>query len=166
MRKTRLGPTLALAVGLLALPDPGVAQAQDAETIARGARLYSQTCGRCHNPRAATERTDREWAIIMGHMRSRANLTKSAANAILAFLQMANLPESAQAAVPPVAPGPGTAPAPAAGEGVVQPPGDREDEPPGEGGDAEATSSSLGPDQLQALAAWFARLALMEPRLP
>lgn len=88
--KTRIHLLIAAgATLLLLLPRPGLAQ----ESIADGVRLWSQNCGRCHNFRPAEERTDAEWAIIVSHMRARANLTKSTARAILAFLQASNVPE-------------------------------------------------------------------------
>lgn len=78
---------VAVLVGLLRPPG---AAAQQGEQVAEGARLYGQTCARCHNPRPSTEQTDRDWTTIMGHMRARANLSKSDARAILAFLQATN----------------------------------------------------------------------------
>lgn len=83
---------LSVAAGLLAaaLLWPQGAAAQEGSAVARGAELYGQTCGRCHNPRPSTERTDREWATIMGHMRARANLSRTDAEALLAFLQATN----------------------------------------------------------------------------
>jgi len=62
--------------------------------MAEGAQVYAATCGRCHNPRAGTERTDAEWIPIVAHMRARANLTKRQAEAVLVFLQATNLPET------------------------------------------------------------------------
>lgn len=79
-----------VAAGLALLPALATAQQPDPETMARGGRLYSQTCARCHNPRPATERSDRAWNTIMLHMRARANLTKTDAKAILVFLQATN----------------------------------------------------------------------------
>lgn len=80
---------------LLALP-----VALEAQVGAEGVRLWSQNCGRCHNFRPATERTDREWVTIVSHMRARAGLTRSAAAEILAFLQATNVDQGASAAVP------------------------------------------------------------------
>lgn len=88
---TKLAVTLATA--FLLLPQMGAAQ----QSAADGVRLWSQNCGRCHNFRPAEERSDREWTTIVAHMRARANLTKSAAEAILAFLQSSNGAESASA---------------------------------------------------------------------
>lgn len=81
---------LGAVVVLVGFLQPPGAAAQQGEQVAEGARLYGQTCARCHNPRPATERTNRDWTTIMGHMRARANLSKSDARAILAFLQATN----------------------------------------------------------------------------
>ena len=78
------------AMALSLLPALATAQQPDPEMMARGGQLYGQTCARCHNPRPATERSDRAWTTIVLHMRARANLTKSDAEAILAFLQATN----------------------------------------------------------------------------
>lgn len=88
------------AVGLALLLQPGSAPAQDATAIAQGARAYARNCGRCHNLRAATERTDREWVAIMNHMRVRAMLSRSQTQAITTFLQATNGPEGGRAARP------------------------------------------------------------------
>ncbi len=61
-----------------------------AARIGRGAELFSRTCQRCHNPRGPAERTDREWVIIMQHMRTRANLTREQANLVRDFLLASN----------------------------------------------------------------------------
>lgn len=84
---------LGAAVALIGLLQPPAAPAQQGERVAEGARLYGQTCVRCHNPRPPTERTDRDWTTIMGHMRTRANLSKSDTRAILTFLQATNRTE-------------------------------------------------------------------------
>ena len=55
-----------------------------------GALLWSQNCMRCHNLRNPNEKSDREWDVIMLHMRVRANLTAKEHRLILAFLQSAN----------------------------------------------------------------------------
>lgn len=85
--------SLGAAVALIGLLQPPAASAQQGERVAEGARLYGQTCTRCHNPRPPTERTDRDWTTVMGHMRTRANLSKSDTRAILTFLQATNRTE-------------------------------------------------------------------------
>lgn len=96
--KTRIQLMLAIAaVSLLLLPRAGSAQNPMLDGLGR----WSDNCGRCHNFRAAEERTDAEWAVIVSHMRARANLTKSVAEEILAFLQ-ASAPQAAASADPDV----------------------------------------------------------------
>ena len=55
-----------------------------------GANLWSQNCMRCHNLREPREHSDREWDIIMHHMRVRANLTAEEHRVIRQFLLPAN----------------------------------------------------------------------------
>jgi cytochrome c5 len=55
-----------------------------------GARAWAQNCMRCHNVRDPQERSDREWKIIVHHMRVRANLTADEHRLILEFLKAAN----------------------------------------------------------------------------
>lgn len=90
--KTR--SVFAWALGLALFVPTQAESQQDPALVARGAELYSTTCGRCHNVRSGAERTDREWVAIIAHMRARANLAKSQAAAVLAFLQATNVPEA------------------------------------------------------------------------
>ncbi len=55
-----------------------------------GARAWAQNCMRCHNVRDPQERSDREWEIIVHHMRVRANLTADEHRLIVEFLKAAN----------------------------------------------------------------------------
>lgn len=55
-----------------------------------GALMWSQNCMRCHNLRNPRERSDREWDVIVHHMRVRGNLTAEEHRLILRFLQSAN----------------------------------------------------------------------------
>lgn len=91
---------IAVAMGLALLFPAGAESQQDPVLVGQGAQVYSTTCGRCHNARPGSERTDREWMAIVAHMRARANLSKSSAAAVLAFLQATNVPESAPASPP------------------------------------------------------------------
>lgn len=85
-----------------ALAVPAVLQAQqDARKVGEGAQVYAQNCSRCHNARSGTERSDGDWVPIIAHMRARANLSKSQAEAVLAFLQATNLPEGSPTAALP-----------------------------------------------------------------
>lgn len=136
MRTRAFGP-MVLGAALLLLSAPAEARAQES-----GVQLWGRTCSRCHNARPVGERTDREWAIIVNHMRARANLMKSDARAILDFLQAANGPETVAAA----------------------PSGQTEAAATEMSGTA-ANEPGWTAEQLRALIAYFQRLALMESPL-
>lgn len=68
----------------------GVAPTREAAELRGGATLWSQNCMRCHNLRNPRERNDREWEVIVHHMRVRAGLTAEEHRLILRFLQSAN----------------------------------------------------------------------------
>lgn len=55
-----------------------------------GALVWAQNCMRCHNLRRPHERSDREWDLIVHHMRVRAGLTAQEHRLIVEFLQSAN----------------------------------------------------------------------------
>lgn len=109
-----IGATVGLVAAGLSWPAAAAGVQAD---VAAGAKVYAETCGRCHNPRAPTERTDREWALIVAHMRVRAGLTGEQARLVLAFLQATN-------AQPSVAEGPAPAasrvPVGADGKAIVE----------------------------------------------
>jgi mono/diheme cytochrome c family protein len=85
--------TIALVATAVAVSaTPAAAQQMDPVKVGQGAQVFATTCGRCHNARTGPERTDAQWVAIVAHMRARANLTKSQAEAVLAFLQATNLP--------------------------------------------------------------------------
>lgn len=65
-----------------AMPDPA--------QIGRGAQLWIETCGRCHNLRSPDEFSDKSWDIIVNHMRVVAPLPGRDAEAIKAFLRSSN----------------------------------------------------------------------------
>ncbi len=69
-------------------PDPSVTR-EEVQNQA-GALAWTQNCMRCHNLRNPNERSDREWDVIVHHMRVRANLTTEEHRLILRFLQSAN----------------------------------------------------------------------------
>lgn len=91
---TLIAPTTGAAQAPGGASDPATAEAERAadlsELMAEGAQVFSNNCGRCHNLRASTERSDVQWDIIVAHMRARANLTRSEAEAVKIFLQMTN----------------------------------------------------------------------------
>ena len=105
--KALLTTTAPIVLGLLLLV-PGTARAQQTvgasevgpSLVARGAQLYSYNCGRCHNMRPSSERDDGEWSVIVAHMRARGNLTRSEAEALLAFLQATNADAPSTVAIP------------------------------------------------------------------
>jgi nitrate/TMAO reductase-like tetraheme cytochrome c subunit len=62
-------------------------QEQDTQMSAdSGAELWSMTCAHCHNLRRAQEFTAMQWPVIVNHMRTHHDLTKSDAEAIAAYL--------------------------------------------------------------------------------
>lgn len=54
------------------------------------AQLWTENCIRCHNARDPRTYTDGEWAVVMHHMRVRANLTAEEHRAILEYLKASN----------------------------------------------------------------------------
>ncbi|GMR13162.1 MAG: hypothetical protein BMS9Abin29_1364 [Gemmatimonadota bacterium] len=78
--------------------------AEDPAALASyGAEVYGYSCARCHNARAAVERSDREWNAAALHMRARANLSGRQARAVIAFLSSVNTAPTA-AVLPQPAP--------------------------------------------------------------
>lgn len=55
-----------------------------------GVQLWSDTCARCHNSRPPQEFSGLQWAIVVHHMRMRANLTGDEEREIVKFLQASN----------------------------------------------------------------------------
>lgn len=107
----QIGSAVAVAVALAAWPSASSAVQSD---VAAGAKVYAENCGRCHNPRSSTERADREWTVIINHMRVRAGLTGKQARQVLVFLQETNgLPSLASLAGVPPAPSTSSAEPPA-----------------------------------------------------
>lgn len=54
--------------------------------LARGAKIWANNCGRCHNYRAPTEFSANNWHLIMQHMRIQAGLTGQETRDVYAFL--------------------------------------------------------------------------------
>ena len=69
---------------------PATPEALAAAAAPGAARMWSQNCMRCHNLRPPSERSDREWEVIVHHMRVRANLTAQEHREIVRFLKAAN----------------------------------------------------------------------------
>ncbi len=81
-----IGATAVAAV--LCLPGCATAPVQQQLTQAeRGAAVWRMTCARCHNLRPANEFSDRQWPVIVNHMRTRQDLTRTDAQAVWVFLQ-------------------------------------------------------------------------------
>lgn len=64
----------------------------------KGATVFNLNCARCHQARPAHEFSDREWDVIVPHMREKAHLTKTEADNLTHFLQQSNLPENIEMA--------------------------------------------------------------------
>ncbi len=56
------------------------------ELSTNGAKLWANTCARCHNMRSIDEFRPDQWHVIMAHMRIRAQLTGQETREILMFL--------------------------------------------------------------------------------
>ena len=84
----------AFAAGLVLAAAPALAQgsapANDPMQFARGAKAWADNCGRCHNIRDPKEFSDKNWSVIVNHMRVRANLPGQDAKDIEAFLKASN----------------------------------------------------------------------------
>lgn len=61
-------------------PTRQMARAED------GARIWRMTCAMCHNARPASEFDSRQWPVIVSHMRTHSELTRSDADAVAVFL--------------------------------------------------------------------------------
>jgi len=84
----RIATPVVLLAALFGAPN---LQAQAEVTLGEGAQVYAATCSRCHNARGPGERSDREWGVIMLHMRIRGTLSGRETRAVLMFLQATNV---------------------------------------------------------------------------
>ncbi len=55
-----------------------------------GVQLWGENCVRCHNAPSPTRYSDRDWAVILTHMRVTANLTEAEEAKIREYLQSSN----------------------------------------------------------------------------
>ena len=69
---------------------PKTKASEPAENGPDAAKLWAQTCTRCHNSRPAKSFSDAQWDVITRHMRVRAYLTGTEARAIAEFLKDGN----------------------------------------------------------------------------
>lgn len=76
-----VAPTLLFAA-CASNPGPGEAAMQD-----DAAELWTRTCSHCHNLRSAPEFTADQWSVIVTHMRTMGDLTRSEAEAVTAYLR-------------------------------------------------------------------------------
>ena len=67
-----------------------VSSTPDPLQIARGAKAWSENCGRCHNLRDPKEFSDKNWDVTVDHMRTLAPLPGAVARDIKAFLKASN----------------------------------------------------------------------------
>lgn len=84
-------PLSALAATPQAAPAaPAAAPEADPEAFSRGAKAWADTCVRCHNMRDPKDFSDRQWKVVMTHMRLRAGLDGQQVRDITVFLQGSN----------------------------------------------------------------------------
>ncbi|MEW5888690.1 MAG: cytochrome c [Pseudomonadota bacterium] len=67
------GATAALAQDAPATDDG--AKKYPAPSVARGKKVWTENCARCHEMRDPKDLTDREWPAVIRHMRIRGGLT-------------------------------------------------------------------------------------------
>ncbi len=89
MKLSRIKGKLSLVVTLFFLIVAGAPKFLTAQEL-KGGEVWDNNCNRCHNYRVISERTDRQWKIIVNHMRVRANLSGQEAKAVLKYLQKRN----------------------------------------------------------------------------
>jgi len=86
----------ALFIPLLCVASPpeeetaATAPPPDMAAFARGAKAWGDNCSRCHNMRDPKELSDRQWKVVMTHMRVRAGLDGRQVRDITVFLQGSN----------------------------------------------------------------------------
>lgn len=66
---------------------PTAEEQKKAGLFLKGAKLWPNYCGNCHNPRGPSDRSPVDWDLIMMHMRARANMPADAAEAVLEYLK-------------------------------------------------------------------------------
>lgn len=69
-------------------------QFPEAGDFQRGAKIWAENCGRCHNIRGPQDMRNDQWITSMFHMRVRAGLTGQETRDTLTFLQTSNTPVS------------------------------------------------------------------------
>ncbi len=85
------GLALVLLTGLMVYALTAMAApAQKKGDARRGAKVWADNCGRCHNTRDARELRDDQWVSTAYHMRIRAGLTGQETRDVIAFLTATN----------------------------------------------------------------------------
>jgi mono/diheme cytochrome c family protein len=77
-------------VGLVGTYAGPAAPAAQPDSGPDGARLWAQTCMRCHNSRPQASYGPGQWEAIVHHMKVKAYMTGTEARAIADFLKGAN----------------------------------------------------------------------------
>ena len=89
-----LAPATATATTTAAAPSPQPAATPapqpEMAAFARGAKAWANNCARCHGMRDPKDETDRQWKVVMTHMRLRAGLDGQQVRDITVFLQGSN----------------------------------------------------------------------------
>lgn len=91
-----LALVIALPLSALAATPPAAPAAPDAapeadpEAFSRGAKAWADNCVRCHSLHDPKDFTDRQWKVVMTHMRLRAALDGKQVRDITLFLQGSN----------------------------------------------------------------------------
>ncbi len=87
--------TLALLLGMILLglsslwagEAPTAEQQKKAQLFLKGAKLWPNYCGNCHDARGPSDRSPTDWDLVMMHMRARANIPAEASEAIVEYLK-------------------------------------------------------------------------------
>ncbi len=87
--------TLALLLGMILLglsslwagEAPTAEQQKKAQLFLKGAKLWPNYCGNCHEARGPADRSPADWDLIIMHMRARANIPAEASEAIVEYLK-------------------------------------------------------------------------------
>jgi cytochrome c553 len=87
---TILGLGALVAQGPVTAAETSVAAQSDPMQFVKGAKMWADTCARCHNMRDPKSLRDDQWRAAMAHMRVRAGLTATEAENVLVFLQQSN----------------------------------------------------------------------------
>ena len=85
MKKT-IKTTITVLGVLFSMNSAAFASENEVPDVANGAKVWADTCMRCHNVRLPSDLSKRAWTFSMNHMRVRAGLTGKETRDILAFI--------------------------------------------------------------------------------